>query len=391
MAFIYKSHHPPDKDFVNTFNEALVKHLYTLLALALTFVGCNGNFQVEKPIPDGGVTQIQNHENLGRVSTLAGTAGVIGSSDGIGPVAEFNMPFGIVTDSSENIFVADYMNSIIRKITPDGTVSTYAGTAGVYGAVDGNRSTATFYVPAAIAIDSADNLYIADSGNNTIRKITANGDVTTLAGIAGMPGYADGSGTSTQFNMPAGIVVDKTGHIYVSDLGNQVIRKITPTGIVTTFAGIAGQSGSTDGDRLTGLLGGPYGLVIDKNENVYVADYANSNIRKITPAGYITTIAGDSTNPGHVDGVGTAASFLYPAGITIDNAGILYVADFANHLIRKIAQDGTVTTFAGSVTGHSDGTGVAAEFYGPAGITYNKVSGSIYVSDTGNNTVRKIR
>src|ERR1043166_6807989 len=179
-------------------------------------------------------------------TTLAGAASSSGSADGTGSAARFNSPGGVATDSSGNVYVADSVNSTIRKITPGGVVTTLAGLAGSGGSADGTGSAARFYYPSGVATDSSGNVYVTDRFNCTIRKITAAGVVTTLAGLAGSSGSADGTGSAARFYYPEGVATDSSGTVYVADTSNQTIRKITPAGVVTTLAGLAGSSESAD-------------------------------------------------------------------------------------------------------------------------------------------------
>jgi sugar lactone lactonase YvrE len=228
-------------------------------------------------------------------------------------------------------------------------------------------------------------VYIADSSNNKIRKITPAGVVTTLAG-SGVSGSADGAGTAASFNYPSGVAVDSTGNIYVADSNNNKIRKITPAGVVTTLAG-SGVSDSEDGTGTTASFAYPRGVAVDKSGNLYVADSSNNKVRKITPAGAVTTLAG-SGRKGSRDG--TAANFNYPNGVAVDSIGNVYVVDSGNHKIRKVTTAGVVTTLAGSgVEGSEDGTGTAASFYWPTGVAVDS-SGNVYVADSNNNLIRKI-
>ena len=243
-----------------------------------------------------------------RFPTLADPLGGSGYSDGIESAARFSLPSGIAVDSAGNVYVADYENSTIRKITPGGVVSTLAGLAGFAGSADGTGSAAQFSHPSGVAVDSAGNVYVADTGNHTIRKVTPAGVVTTLAGNAfiisdGFPrgGYADGTGSAARFNYPTGVAVDSAGNLYVAD-GNNTIRKVTPAGVVTTLAGLAGGVGSEDGTGIGARFNLPHGVAADSTSNVYVADTENHIIRKVTPAGVVTTLAGVAGSAGSADG-----------------------------------------------------------------------------------------
>ncbi len=283
---------------------------------------------------------------LGVVSTLAGLAGSAGSADGTGSAAQFNSPFGVAVDAAGNVYVADRVNHTIRKVTAAGVVTTLAGLAGSFGSLDGAGSAARFRLPGGVAVDAAGNVFVTDTLNFTIREVTAAGVVTTLAGLANVAGLADGTGSAARFNSAFGVAVDGAGNVYVADSGSHTIRKITPAGVVTTLAGLAGSSGSADGTGNAARFLNPNGIAVDVAGNVYVADTFNYTIRKVTPAGVVTTLAGLAGSAGSVDGTGSAARFFDPNGIAVDAAGNLYVADTANRSIRKITPGGAVSTYA---------------------------------------------
>ena len=342
------------------------------------------------------VAEFSNHTirkitPTGAVTTLAGTAGVFGSTDATGAAASFRGPFGVATDSAGNVYVADFGNHTIRKITPTGAVTTLAGTAGATGSTDATGAAARFNGPASVATDGSGNVYVAEFSNRTVRKITPAGVVTTLAGTAGLTGSTDATGAAARFNFPQGVATDSAGNVYVADSGNSTLRKITSAGLVTTLAGTAGVLGSTDAAGAAASFRGPTGVATDSAGNVYVADSSNNTLRKITPAGLVTTFAGTAGAFGSTDATGAAARFNGPAGAAADSAGNVYVADQQNHTLRKITPAGVVTTLAGTagVTGSTDATGAAARFSSPLGVATDS-AGNVYVGDTNNNTVRKI-
>jgi sugar lactone lactonase YvrE len=328
----------------------------------------------------------------GVVSTFAGGSGW-GSKDGLASDAQFDLPASVAVDALGNVYVADSINNTIRKITPVGVVTTLAGSAGSEGSSDGAGSMARFFRPGGVAVDSFGNVYVADTFSDTIRIIDAAGVVTTLAGSAGESGSADGTGSAARFYYPEAVAVDGSGVVYVADTGNSTIRKITPAGVVTTIAGLAGSSANIDGTGSAARFSSPYGVAVDRSGNVYVADTASNNIRQITPAGVVTTIAGlvGAYTYGCGDGIGRSATFFYPAGLAVDTAGNIFVAEEGNDAIRKITPAGVVTTIAGFAPSwnNADGTGSAARFASPAGVAADSF-GNIYVADSWNHTIRKI-
>jgi sugar lactone lactonase YvrE len=240
---------------------------------------------------------------------------------------------------------------MIRKVSPAGAVVTLAGSPGIAGegSLDGTGPAASFYSPHGIAVDGAGNIYVADSANSTIRKVTQAGVVTTLAGAAGQNGSADGTGSAARFTVPYAIATDASGNIFVADSFADTIRKVTPAGVVTTIAGLALTSGSTDGAGAAARFNFPTGIAVDSAGNAYVADTYNQTIRKISPAGDVTTLAGTPGASGSADGIGAAARFHNPCGAATDTWGNVYVADCGNNMIRKVAADGTVSTIAGTL------------------------------------------
>ncbi|MDE1997693.1 MAG: hypothetical protein KGI52_02075 [Burkholderiales bacterium] len=216
--------------------------------------------------------------------------------------------------------------------TPAPTLALFAGNTAGAGNLDSNGAAARFSAPAGIAADSDGNVYVVESYNNTIRKITPAGDVSTLAGTYGVQGIADGSGSAARFNFPLGIATDTVGNVYVADTFNNTIRKITPAGVVSTLAGIAGVAYSGDGIGTSATFNNPAAVATDNLGDVYVADSRNHTIRKITPSGLVSTLAGRASAQGSADGSGSAARFTYPMGIATDSAGNVYVADSGNNM-----------------------------------------------------------
>ncbi len=327
-----------------------------------------------------------NYENY-YFGTVAGAA-KRGINDGVRSNARFDYPHATAVDSSGNIFVADQENDTIRKITPRGVVTTFAGAPGFSGSADGVGSEARFNAPAGLAFDRSGVLYVADRGNFTIRKITPDAVVTTIAGRAGKSGTQDGQGAAARFRFPNALVIDETGTAYVTD--SATIRKITPDAVVTTFAGMPDVYGSTDGTGSEARFYGPSGIALDQEGNLFVSDTLNDTIRKITPAAAVTTFAGQAGVQGHGDGTGAGATFAYPLGMVVDARGTIYVSDEIGNSIRKITPAAVVTTFAGGQgAGFTDGRGAEARFSSPAGLSVNR-QGVIYVADTYYSLIRQV-
>lgn len=334
---------------------------------------------------------LTNSNGTQTVAVLAGTAGTPGTTNATGGSALFNSPAAIALDSAGVRYVADTANHTIRKIAAGGGVSTFAGGAGVSGSTDATGTASRFNLPAGIAVDAAKNVYVADSGNHTIRKITSAGVVTTLAGGVGLTGSTDATGTAARFNSPAGLAVDSSGNIFVCDTGNHTIRKITAAGVVTTVAGSPGVSGTTNANGSSARFNSPQSITLDTAGNLYVADSGNHAIRKIATNGDVTTFAGLAGTPGSTDATGGSARFNTPKGITIDDSGTFLVADSGNHTIRKITPAGVVTTVAGLAgnSGSANGAGTTARFNNPTGIAITRDGLNAYVTDTANHTIRR--
>jgi len=325
-------------------------------------------------LTDGGTTG-DGRPPSQSLELLFGNIGGPGNADGIGTIARFFGPAGVTVDSAGNISVSDWWNHTIRKITSAGVVSTL---------LSGTEDTITtggcwgVSLPTGIAVDTAGNVYVAD--NQTIRKITAAGVVTIFAGVTGVSGSADGTGAAARFNTPSGVAVDNADNVYVSDRGNRTIRKITTAGVVSTLAGTAGTFGNDDGTGAAASFSFPAGITVDGVGDVYVSDWAA--VRKITAAGVVTTLATDYA---------AFTTFASLTGIAVDGIGNTYVADSAYHTIYKVTATGVVSTLAGAIgePGSADGLGAAARFYTPAAITIDSMN-NIYVADCGNSTIRKI-
>lgn len=324
------------------------------------------------------------------VTTVAGQPEIPGNNDGAPFDATFNNPHGIAVGIDGIIYITDRWSHLIRKIDLDGTVSTLAGIPGVSGESDGIGTEATFFEPWGICVDHQGTVFVADTRNNKIRKITADGVVTTLAG-SGNYGTSNGTGSSATFGNPVGIETDNQGNIYVADHLTHIIRKIDTLGTVSTLAGKPYQTGSGDGLGNQASFNRPYGLSLDLDGNILVADEWNHKIRSITPDGMVTTLAGDGLISSD-DGMVSTASFNFPWDITVDSLGNIFVADGYNYTIRKIKPTGEVVTYAGStgVAGVIDGVGDAAAFNGTTALAFSPVTQEIYIGDAYNHLIRKV-
>lgn len=326
----------------------------------------------------------------GQVGPFAGSTGVSGSTDATGAGAAFATPMAVVADGSGNLFVADRDNSVIRRITPTGDVTTFAGTAGSTGSADGTGSAARFNHPEGLAIDGSGTLYVSDTGNRTIRKITSAGVVTTLAGTPGGYGNNDATGAAATFAHPQALAVDASGNVYVIDPYSSVLRKVSSAGVVTTLAGEAFKAGNSDGTGTAAHFNAPQGLAISASGELYVADTGSHTLRKVTSAGVVTLFAGTAAARGLKDATGSEARFYEPSGLAFDASGNLWVAELGNRTVRKVTSAQAAATEAGGANpaATQDGTGAAASFRQPAALVV--VSGTVYILDSADHIVRKL-
>lgn len=338
-------------------------------------------------------TRIVQHSFATNQQTVIAGDGTLGGTDGPAMNAKFGVPLDLAFDRSGTLHIADAGNNTVRKLDPAGNVTTVAGLAleSATGHLDGTGAAARFASPIGLAVDQAGNVYVADEGNHCIRKISPDGAVTTLAGKPGEPGTADGMGTAARFIEPTGLAIDATGALYVTDRLAQVIRRISPTGEVSTFAGLAEQIGTQDGTGPAARFAFPRGICVDRDGNLYVV--SASTVRKISPAGVTTTLAGLADEAGYVDGTGTAARFTGPYAIAVDRAGNVYVTEFTDSAhtsrLRKITPTGVVSTLAGGDSGYADGSLAAARFHTPRGIACD-AQDNLYVADASNQVIRRI-
>lgn len=334
-------------------------------------------------IPAGGEQLVNCTDPVIRVTTLAGS--INGYVDGIGTAARFAYPQDVAYDENGNLYVADNNNNMIRKITPAGVVSTLAGNR-IAGTTDGTGTAAQFYYPQTLAYHNG-LLYVSDLYGYRIRTVTMDGVVKSFVGQTGC-GFADGSGASALFHGICGITVDASGTLFVTDNDNYRIRSITPDGVVTTVAG-GTSSGFQDGDGSNALFYDPWGITVDSSGNLYVSDVGRPSIRKITPTGTVTTIAGNGTS-GNIDANGNNAKFYSPKQLAIDSTGNIYIADANNYRIRVLKPNGDVITLAGSgLSQTTNSYGINAGMYYPCGIAIDK-DGNLAVAQSSDYLIRRL-
>ena len=343
-------------------------------------------------VADAGNGTVRKITPAGVVSTLAGVALEMpyrDHVDGTGSAARFRNPFGIARGRDGIMYVSDEVT--VRRVTADGVVTTVAGEAGLYGTNDGPGTAARFREPQGVGTAAAGKTYVADTLNHTIRAIAPEGEVTTVAGSGGVAGYADGSGPAALFRMPRGVATDGNGVVYAADSGNHTIRRITSAGAVTVLAGTPESPGAADGPGALALFNSPQAIARDAAGTLYVADTLNHSIRKVTPNGVVITLAGAAGQPGAADGTGATARFNAPQGIGIDGSGTIYVADTGNNMIRRVTAQGVVTTLAGTAAacGFKDGAPADARFCAPRGLVVDS-SGNVLVADMSNHVIRRI-
>ncbi|MFE9853176.1 RICIN domain-containing protein [Streptomyces sp. NPDC005576] len=345
--------------------------------------------------PEAGDTS--GEDFVAQIFTVAGTGTPGREGDG-GPAvsAKLDRPLGVVVDAFGTVYFSDFGNHQIRKITTDGKIGTVAGDGkGTYRGDNGPAASAQLYHPRELTLDSAGNLYVADGHNHRIRKITPDGTITTVAGTNGNGFTGDGGpATSARLDLPCGVAVDSAGDLYIADHRNHRIRRVAADGKISTIAGHRGAGFTGDGGpAASAQLNGPQGVTVDSADNLYVVDTGNHRIRKITPDGKITTVAG--MNGYGVKGDGgpaTSAQLYYPIRVVLDSTGALYIADSSNHRIRKVAPDGTISTVVGAAGKGFSGDGgpaASAQLQNPYGLAVDCVD-TLYISDHANHRIRKI-
>ena len=359
------------------------------------YIADTNNANVRKITSDGNINTVAGSTAIvsGVVTVKFGYAG-----DGAAATsAELAGPAGVAVDSSGNIYIATYTDNRIRKVAATGgNISTFAGNSGYGFAGDGGPAlNSQLSAPRGICLDSAGNLYLADRWNNRIRKI-AGGSISTIAGNGQANFGGDtGAATSAQLSVPDGVAVDNAGNVYISDFLNNRVRMVSPAGVITTYAGNGLSGFSGDGGPATSAeLSQPAGLAVDAAGNLYIADSNNSVVRKVTPAGVISTVAGTGGSQGYSGdgGAATSAKMMAPFGVAVDSSGNLYIADFYGWIRKVTATTGVISTIAGNGSvGYSGdgGPATSAQFYYPVSVALD-ISGNVYVADSNNGAVRMI-
>lgn len=330
-------------------------------------VDASGNIFVS----DMDADTVNKIDTSGTETIFAGAGPFINTGNGSGGAPTFSQPHGLTVDSSGNVYVADYLSGSISKITPAGVTTTVASGGTLATLLDGYDLT----------VDSSGNLYMPTL-YDVLNVITPSGAVSELAGGPGIDGYLDGTGSAARFNYPTGVVLDSANNVYIADTGNSTIRKVTPAGVVTTVAGVPGTHGAADGSGTSATFYIPQALALDSGGNLYVLDAGNNNIRKITPGGTVSTLAGTAGITGSADGTGAAASFNNPVAMAIDAKGNLFVADSNNNAIRKITPAGVVSTVVGSANSQGISLGaLPGSLLMPLGVAIDS-NGVLYVSSS---------
>jgi len=333
-----------------------------------------------------GSRQVRRYSTTDFTFTAIAGSGAAGSGDGPAANAQFSDQFALASDPAGGFAVADAGNNTVRRISANGNVTTVAGLAleRAEGTQDGAGAAARFAGATSVAVDASGNLYVADADHHCIRKVTAGGVVTTLAGAPGVSGFADGTGTAARFNTPSGVALSPSGNLYVTDTLNQAIRRVSPTGDVTTILGGADNPSP---------LALPHGIAVTASGTILIADTSNSVIRAINTDGTVLTPYGSIGQVGTVDGTGSSARFTQPTGLAVAPNGDIYVTEASQDpsvsRVRKITANGMVSTVAGVENGYADGPGAAARFSRPTAVAAD-ANGNVFVVDTGNQLIRMI-
>jgi hypothetical protein len=328
---------------------------------------------------------------LGDLAIIAGTGTSGPPTAGPALNSKLNTPVRVAVDGSGNVYIADTYNNRIDKVTPTGVLSIIAGTGSGGQPTPGPATSSKLNSPFGLAVDGSGNVYIADSGNNRIDKVTPAGVLSIIAGTGNGGQPTPGPATSSDLSFPSGVAVDGSGNVYIADTYNSQIDKVTPAGVLSIIAGTGNWASPTPGPATSSDLGGPYGVAVDGSGNVYIADSGNNRIDKVTPAGVLSIIAGTGNGGQPTPGPATSSDLGNPYGVTVDALGNVYIADSGNNKIDKVTPDGDLSVVAG--TGNSGaptaGPATASNLWFPTGVAVDSLGG-LYIADPINHRIEEV-
>jgi DNA-binding beta-propeller fold protein YncE len=330
-------------------------------------------------------------DSVGTLSIFAGTGTDGAATAGPATSSNLNYPTGVAVDSSGNVYIADYSNNVVEKVTPSGTLSVFAGTGTDGAPTAGPATSSNLNGPTGVAVDSSGNVYIADNSNHRIEKVTPSGTLSVFAGTGTKGAPTAGPATSSNLNDPTGVAVDSSGNVYIADQSGKRVVKVKPDGTLSVFAGTGTAGAPTAGPATSSNLNNPAGVAVDSSGNVYIADKSNNLVEKVTPDGTLSVFAGTGTQGSPTPGVATSSKLYGPTGVAVDSSGNVYIADRSNELVLKVTPSGTLSVFAGTGTQGAPiaGPATSSNLNHAFGVAVDS-SGNVYIVDSGNNLVEKV-